>query len=117
METKTQRCFEDCHALFCNSTCNIKLAEVSELKLIRGAWKLNTRNTLMAAAKLASTRQSIASSLRSINAQAVHVKIHPRPRNLAESREVLRVLQQYGEVVMYKHLRVGAPAHGFLEFC
>ena len=38
--------------------------------------------------------------------RAVHVKIHPRPRNLAESREVLRILQQYGEVVMYKHLKV-----------
>lgn len=38
--------------------------------------------------------------------RAVHVKIHPRPRNLSESREVLRVLQQYGDVVMYKHLKV-----------
>ncbi|KAL8899713.1 MAG: hypothetical protein Q9192_001449 [Flavoplaca navasiana] len=41
---------------------------------------------------------------------AVHVKIFPRPGNLAESREVLRVLQQYGEVVMYRHLKYEAPA-------
>ena len=38
--------------------------------------------------------------------RAVHVKIHPQPSNLAESREVLRVLQQYGELIMYKHLKV-----------
>lgn len=38
--------------------------------------------------------------------RAVHVKIHPQPHDLAESREVLRVLQRYGEVVMYKHLKV-----------
>lgn len=70
----------------------------------------------MAAAKISSAGQSIASSLRGLTGQAVHVKIHPRPRNLAESREVLRVLQQYGEVVMYKHLKVGAQANRFLEF-
>ncbi|KAL8850613.1 MAG: hypothetical protein Q9221_004483 [Calogaya cf. arnoldii] len=40
---------------------------------------------------------------------AVHVKIFPRPANLAESREVLRVLQQYGEVVVYRHLKYQAP--------
>ncbi|KAL9118102.1 MAG: hypothetical protein Q9187_005356 [Circinaria calcarea] len=37
--------------------------------------------------------------------RAVHIKIHPRPRNLAESRQVLRVLERYGEVVMFKHLK------------
>lgn len=40
--------------------------------------------------------------------RAVHIKIHPQPRNLAESTEVLRVLQQYGNVIMYKHLKVKA---------
>ena len=38
--------------------------------------------------------------------RAVHIKIHPRPRNLAESRQVVRVLERYGEVVMFKHLKV-----------
>lgn len=37
---------------------------------------------------------------------AVHIRVYPRPRNLAESREILRVLEGYGEVVMYKHLKV-----------
>ena len=40
---------------------------------------------------------------------AVHVRVYPRPRNLAESREILRVLEGYGEVVMYKHLKVSIP--------
>ncbi|KAL8713377.1 MAG: hypothetical protein Q9220_002576 [cf. Caloplaca sp. 1 TL-2023] len=40
---------------------------------------------------------------------SVYIKISPRPQNLAESREVLRVLQQYGEVVMYRHLKYEAP--------
>ncbi|KAI9705948.1 MAG: hypothetical protein M1836_005354 [Candelina mexicana] len=37
--------------------------------------------------------------------RAVHIKVHPRPRNLDESREVLRVLEKYGKVVMFKNLR------------
>ena len=37
---------------------------------------------------------------------SVHIRVYPRPRNLAESREILRVLEGYGEVVMYKHLKV-----------
>ena len=37
---------------------------------------------------------------------AVHVRVLPRPRNLGESREILRVLEKYGEIVMYKHLKV-----------
>ncbi|KAL9585061.1 MAG: hypothetical protein Q9212_001751, partial [Teloschistes hypoglaucus] len=40
---------------------------------------------------------------------SIHVKISPRPQNLAESRQVLRVLQQYGEVVMYRHLKYESP--------
>lgn len=40
---------------------------------------------------------------------AVHIRVYPRPRNLAESREILRVLEGYGEVVMYKHLKVSNP--------
>lgn len=37
----------------------------------------------------------------------MHIKIHPRPRNLGESRQILRILERFGEVVMYKNLRVG----------
>ncbi|KAL8907202.1 MAG: hypothetical protein Q9171_005954 [Xanthocarpia ochracea] len=52
---------------------------------------------------------TVARSARNWPDCAVHVKIFPRPGNLAESREVLRVLQQYGEVVMYRHLKYDAP--------
>lgn len=52
-------------------------------------------------------RRSIASYTREgIASGAVHIRVYPRPRNLAESREILRVLEGYGEVVMYKHLKV-----------
>jgi hypothetical protein len=60
----------------------------------------------MALRRVAAARQAI-SNLQGVVQEAVHVKIHPRPRNLAESREVLRILQKYGEVAVYKHLKVG----------
>ncbi|KAI9817190.1 MAG: hypothetical protein M1827_001302 [Pycnora praestabilis] len=47
---------------------------------------------------LAATRQHFA-------AQTVHIKIHPRPQNLRESRKVLQVLEKFGEVVMFRNLR------------
>jgi len=37
--------------------------------------------------------------------RAVHIKIYPRPHNLAESRQILQVLRQYGEIEMYQHLK------------
>lgn len=46
------------------------------------------------------------SSARAAAGRAVHIKIHPRPRNITESREILRVLQSYGEVTMFKNLKV-----------
>ena len=65
-----------------------------------------TQVRLMAAApRVAFAGQSIPAYARTVG-RAVHIKIYPQPRNLAESTEVLRVLQQYGEVVMYKQLKV-----------
>ena len=40
---------------------------------------------------------------------AIHIKVLPRPRNLSESREILRVLEKYGEILMFKHLKVRVP--------
>lgn len=67
----------------------------------------------MATAKTLSASRLLGMSLRPRTSHAVHIKIHPRPRNLAESRQILRVLQEYGRVVMYKHLKYEpeAPAH------
>lgn len=59
----------------------------------------------MAAPRVAFAGKSIPAYANTVG-RSVHVKIHPQPRNLAESREVLRVLQQYGEVVVYKNLKV-----------
>ena len=39
----------------------------------------------------------------------VHVKMHPRPRSMTESREVLRTLERFGPVASYWHLRVTTP--------
>ncbi|KAL8944118.1 MAG: hypothetical protein Q9211_000709 [Gyalolechia sp. 1 TL-2023] len=60
----------------------------------------------MATARAASI---VARSARNWADWSVYVKISPRPQNIAESKEVLRVLQQYGEVVMYRHLKYEAP--------
>ena len=62
----------------------------------------------MAAPRFAFAGQTIPAYARTVG-RAVHVKIYPQPRNLAESTEVLRVLQQYGEVIMYKQLKVHCP--------
>jgi hypothetical protein len=37
---------------------------------------------------------------------AVRVQIIPAPRSLADSREILRILQSYGEVTTYRWLKV-----------
>ncbi|KAF2182503.1 hypothetical protein K469DRAFT_585902 [Zopfia rhizophila CBS 207.26] len=37
--------------------------------------------------------------------KSVHIRIQPRPANLAESREIFRVLQRFGEISTYKYLR------------
>ena len=62
----------------------------------------------MAAPRVAFAGQTIPAYAKTVG-RAVHIKIYPRPRNLAESREVLRVLQQYGEIVSYRLLKVIRP--------
>jgi len=63
----------------------------------------------MASARLASSPPSLPAWARTAG-RAVHIKIHPRPRNLAESRQILHLLQGYGEVVSYQHLKVYLPS-------
>ncbi|KAL8939982.1 MAG: hypothetical protein Q9216_003059 [Gyalolechia sp. 2 TL-2023] len=63
----------------------------------------------MIAAWTARTASTIARSGRNPADCSVYVKISPRPRNIAESKAVLRTLQQYGEVLMYRHLKYEAP--------
>lgn len=41
-----------------------------------------------------------------LSARSVHLRVVPRPANLSESREIFRVLQRFGELSMYKSLKV-----------
>lgn len=42
---------------------------------------------------------------RALAARSVHMRIVPRPANLSESREILRVLRRFGEVSMFKYMK------------
>lgn len=59
-------------------------------------------------AMASSTAAAISKALQAANiaARAIHVKIHPTARTIAERREVLRVLEGFGEVEMFKSLKV-----------
>ena len=70
----------------------------------------------MSAGKSLSRLQNCLSTA-SANTRAVHLRIHPRPQNLAQSRQVLRVLEQYGEVIVFKNLRVGSLNQGLTGRC
>ena len=64
-------------------------------------------STTATAAVTAAATATAAAAGKSTISKAVHLRIYPHPRNLRESREVLRVLQKYGVVEMFKSLRVG----------
>ena len=44
--------------------------------------------------------------LRSLASRAVHIEVRPAPRNIRESRHVLRLLKDFGPVSMFKNLGV-----------
>lgn len=48
---------------------------------------------------------TMASIVRSTTNRAVHLRIFPRPSNLGESREILRLISQFGEVEYFKNLK------------
>jgi hypothetical protein len=43
---------------------------------------------------------------RAIAARSIHIKIYPAARSMPERREVLRVIERFGEVEMFKSLKV-----------
>lgn len=47
-----------------------------------------------------------------LSARSVHLRIVPRPSNLGESREIYRVLQRYGEIDVFKWLKVRMTGDG-----
>jgi hypothetical protein len=46
------------------------------------------------------------STAREVAKRTVHVKISPTARTFNERREVLRVLERFGEVTMFRSLKV-----------
>ncbi|OCL12234.1 hypothetical protein AOQ84DRAFT_360801 [Glonium stellatum] len=55
---------------------------------------------------MAAARAAVSKLLAS---KTIHVQIQPKPANLAENREILRVLQRFGDIVIFKHLRYEEP--------
>ncbi|THX60162.1 hypothetical protein D6D06_01449 [Aureobasidium pullulans] len=58
-------------------------------------------------------RQTMASGalsglVRPIGNRAVHLRLHPRVETLAESREILRLLQQFGRVDVFRNFKYDA---------
>lgn len=47
----------------------------------------------------------MASLARPVTSRAVHLRITPRPSNLGESREILRLISEFGEVEYFKNLK------------
>lgn len=50
-------------------------------------------------------RPAMASLARSTANRAVHLRITPRPSNISDSREILRLVSQFGEVEYFKNLK------------
>ncbi|KAM3425578.1 hypothetical protein BST61_g7525 [Cercospora zeina] len=50
----------------------------------------------------------MASLARTTAGRAVHLRITPRPSNLGESREILRLISQFGEVEYFRNLKYDA---------
>ncbi|KAF2453503.1 hypothetical protein BDY21DRAFT_374823 [Lineolata rhizophorae] len=67
-----------------------------------------TAASRLARATATTTAAAAAPTKKLAVANAVHVRVTPAPAGLAESRQVLRVLQRFGEVVMFKNLRYQA---------
>lgn len=53
----------------------------------------------------------MASISRSTANRAVHLRITPRPSNISDSREILRLVSQFGEVEYYKNLKYDTLSH------
>lgn len=50
--------------------------------------------------------RGLAKVVDALASKTVHVKIYPTTRTFAERREVLRVLEGFGEVTMFRSLKV-----------
>ncbi|KAM0720485.1 hypothetical protein Q7P37_004621 [Cladosporium fusiforme] len=48
---------------------------------------------------------------RPLTSRAIHLRVTPRPSNLSESREILRLLNKFGEVEYFKNLKYDTLTH------
>ncbi|SMY23594.1 unnamed protein product [Zymoseptoria tritici ST99CH_1A5] len=53
----------------------------------------------------------MASITRPIANRALHLRTHPRPTNLGESREILRLISEFGEVEYFRNLKYDVLSH------
>ncbi|RFU25613.1 hypothetical protein B7463_g10729, partial [Scytalidium lignicola] len=60
--------------------------------------------------------QAVESLARSLTARTVHVKMTPTPKTFSERREVLRVLERFGKVDVFKGLKYNAAAPSLNTF-
>jgi hypothetical protein len=58
---------------------------------------------------LITAAMSVRRAAANLPSRSVHLRIVPRPANLSESREIFRLLQRFGDINTYKHLRVCPP--------
>ena len=65
---------------------------------------LQTAQTITSNTPMASLSRSTAN-------RAVHLRITPRPSNISDSREILRLVSQFGEVEYYKNLKYDTLSH------
>lgn len=56
-----------------------------------------------------SSTATTSAAAKALLGRTVHVKVKPRPRSLAESQQILHVLRRYGEISVFKHLKVYHP--------
>lgn len=86
---------------FANVKFNVgwQALEHSRLPYIQLSVQPTTSNTTMA------------SLSRSTANRAVHLLITPRPSNISDSREILRLVSQFGEVEYYKNLKYDTLSH------
>ncbi|KAK0102307.1 hypothetical protein ONS95_005930 [Cadophora gregata] len=54
---------------------------------------------------MSSMSNHIAPAARSLGLRTLHLKVNPTPRTFAEQREVLRVIERFGEVSVFKSLK------------
>jgi hypothetical protein len=62
---------------------------------------------------MAATRIMREAALERASVRSIFIRADPKPRNLSERRAILRAIQEYGEIEMFKQLRVCSPSQAW----